>query len=196
MIFLWVVIVLTVMSAGKTQTLRYVLMIFPPLAIITSKTISDWLSEPVKEKVMPYLTGLLVVSVLFVNVTPFEVKVTLRQNSKDARELAPVITLNTTPGEIIGNYRLSDWNPRNSIYFYADRLIGASITDSTVLMARIEQSPGSTWLTSVPAFEELVTRFPENFYLIQASGQYVYFTLEQNRKNIRYDFLRNRRGVR
>ncbi|MEE9258350.1 MAG: glycosyltransferase family 39 protein, partial [Nitrospinaceae bacterium] len=81
LIFLWAVIVLVVMSAAKTQTLRYILMIFPALALVTAKTFSEWLSEERRERCLPYMAGIILLTVLFVNATPFQVKVTLGQNS-------------------------------------------------------------------------------------------------------------------
>ena len=49
LLFLWPALTFLVMSTSKNQTLRYLFMMFPALAIITAKTISEWLG-PDKKK--------------------------------------------------------------------------------------------------------------------------------------------------
>ena len=188
LLFLWVIVILAVMSVSKTQTLRYILMIFPALAIITAKTLAGWLTDRARERCLPYMMGIVLFLVLFVNVTPLQVKVTLGQNSRDVRQLADVINLNTPEGEKVGNYRLSQWNPRNSLLFYADRLIGDPVTQSGQLIEQMERRPEDTWLTALGAFRELEQLYPGKFYLIQANGDYVYFTSASGRERVRYDF--------
>jgi 4-amino-4-deoxy-L-arabinose transferase-like glycosyltransferase len=48
LIFLWPVLTFLVMSASKNQVIRYLFMMFPALAIINAKTISDWLGPDKK----------------------------------------------------------------------------------------------------------------------------------------------------
>ena len=43
LLFLWPVLTFLVISTSKSHTLRYLFMIFPALAIVTAKTISEWL---------------------------------------------------------------------------------------------------------------------------------------------------------
>ncbi len=188
LLFTWVVFTFLVMSSSRNQTLRYLFMIFPALAIVTAKTVGDWVSEAVKEKSLPWMVGVIMTTVLFVNVTPLQVKVTLSPNSVDVRQLAAVINLNTPPDQKLGNYRLSIHNPRNALLFYSDRFMDEPIVDSLKLLGRIENQPGSTWLTSVPEFQKLQQDYPGQFYLIQATRKYAYFTSVKNRESIRYDF--------
>ena len=52
-LFLWVSIPFVIMSTSRNQTLRYLFMIFPALAIITAHTLSSWLKGAQKEKALP-----------------------------------------------------------------------------------------------------------------------------------------------
>jgi 4-amino-4-deoxy-L-arabinose transferase-like glycosyltransferase len=188
LLFIWVVFTFLVMSSSRNQTLRYLFMVFPALAIVSAKTVGDWVSEEVKEKSLPWMVGVVMATVLFVNATPLQVKVTLSPNSVDVRQLAAVINLNTPPNQTLGNYRLTPHNPRNALLFYSDRFMDKPLGDPLKLLSRMEIQPGSTWLTSVHEFTKLRGNYPEQFYLIHATRKYAYFTSMKNRENIRYDF--------
>jgi hypothetical protein len=127
-------------------------------------------------------------TVVFVNATPFQVKVTLSPNSVEVRQLAAVINLNTPAEQKLGSYRLSWHNPRNALLFYSDRYLDDPITDTQELLARLDDRPESTWLTSSPEFQKLEESHPGRFYLIQANPRYAYFTSIKNKENIRYDY--------
>ena len=66
-------------------------MIFPALSIIVAKTFSDWLNTKSKEKLLAGLGGIACLTALFVNSTPFQVKVTLTESSKEVRHLASIM---------------------------------------------------------------------------------------------------------
>ena len=188
LLFSWAVVVFLVMSTSRNQTLRYIFMIFPALAIIIAKTIGDWIQEKTKEKSLPYIFGIVMVTVLFVNATPFQVKVTLSPNSVEVRQLAAVINLNTPLGKKVGNYRLSTYNPRNALLFYSDRYLDDPIKDTLELLSRVDNLPESTWLTSIHELKKLQQSYPNQFYLIQANRRYAFFTSVKNKNNIRYDY--------
>lgn len=185
-IFLWIAVIIGVMSAGRAQALRYILASFPALAILTAKTIGDWVPEQRKETFLACITGAVMAVVLFVNATEIEARVSLARNSVSVRHLAPAIRLNTPAGEAIGNYRLTVWNPRNAVIFYTDRFLSDPIQDTDELMRGLAERPNSTWLTTADEFKKLKEVFP--LHLIAAYEKYAYFTTEQNKDNIRYDF--------
>ena len=189
LLFLWPVLTFLVMSMSKNQTLRYLFMIFPALAIITARTISAWMGTERKNQALVIMTGIIAATTLFVNATPFPVKVTLAQNSKEVRELAAIINLNTPPDQKIGNYRLTLSNPRLAMLFYSNRVMEGSISENPEkLMTAISSNPEKTWLTSTRDFRKLVGQYPNTIYLIQANNKYAFFTSIKNRENIRYDF--------
>jgi len=189
LLFLWPVLTFLVMSMSKNQTLRYLFMIFPALAIITARTISARMGAERKNQALVIMTGIIAATALFVNATPFPVKVTLAQNSKEVRELAAVINLNTPENQRIGNYRLALSNPRLAMLFYSNRVMEGSISDNPEkLMTAISSNPEKTWLTSTGDFRKLVGQYPNTIYLIQANNKYAFFTSIKNRDNIRYDF--------
>lgn len=188
LVLLWLTVYLGVMSTSRLQVLRYILAIFPALAMITAKTIGDWAPESRKETLTTILIGLVLVTVFFVNATTVELRksVSLSQQSQSVRQLAPAIHFNTD--DVIGNYRLTSWNPRNAVMFYTDRFLAEPVKDEGELVRRIEDEPKLTWLTTLEEFKNLQKMFPDKFYLIEASEKHAYFTARQNRENIRYDF--------
>ncbi len=189
LLFLWPVLTFLVMSAAKNQVLRYLFMIFPALAIITAKTISEWLGPDKRNQALVIMTGIIAATALFVNATPFQAKVTLAHSTKEIRELAAIINLNTPEKQRIGNYRLQPYNPRLTALFYANRLVELNVAyDTDKLILDLVSSPGKTWLTSPNEFKKLTTQHPDKVYLIQANSEYAFFTSMENRKNIRYDF--------
>ncbi len=189
LLFLWPSLTFLVMSTSKNQTLRYLFMMFPALAIITAKTISEWLGPDKKNTALITMTGVIAATILFVNATPFQVKVTLAQSSKEVRELAAVINLNTPENQTIGNYRLTSSNPKLAVQFYSNRVMESNVTrNPDKLATTLSSSPTKTWLSSIGEFRKLTARHPNKFYLVQANNKYAFFTSMNNRENIRYDF--------
>ena len=196
LLFLWPVLTFLVMSMSKSQTLRYLFMIFPALAIITARTISAWMGTERKNQALVIMTGVIAATTLFVNATPFPVKVTLAQNSKEVRELAAVINLNTPENQRIGNYRLPLSTPRLAMLIYSNRVMEGSISENPEkLMTAMSSNPEKTWLTSIGEFRKLVDQYPNTIYLIQANNKYAFFTSIKNQENIRYDFSEMRLPV-
>tara|TARA_Y100001936_G_C15733476_1_gene487282 strand:- start:81 stop:638 length:558 start_codon:yes stop_codon:yes gene_type:complete len=176
------------MSTIKNHTLRYIIMIFPALSIILAKTFSDWMDPFWKKN---FLRGLLVIAcltALFVNSTPIQVKVTLAESSKEVRHLATIIKLNTPLNEKIGNFKLSYWNPKHAMLFYADRDLENPVTEKEELLKRLQGNPKKYWLSNSDEFKSLNSEFPDNFYLIMANSKYAFFTSSQNRALVNYDF--------
>ena len=189
LLFLWAVLTFLVMSTSKNQTLRYLFLMFPALAIITAKTISDWLGPDKKDRALGIMAGVIAVTILFVNATPFQVKVTLAQSSKEVRELAAVINLNTPKNQAIGNYALTPSNPRLAMLFYTNRVMESSvIRDPEKLMMSLSSSPEKTWLSSIVEYRKLASQHPDKVYLIQANSKYAFFTSMKHRDHVRYDF--------
>ena len=141
-----------------------------------------------KNQALVIMTGVIAATALFVNTTPFQAKVTLGQSTKEIRELAAVINLNTSENQRIGNYRLQPYDPRLTVLFYANRLVELNVTHTNELIIALVSSPKKTWLTSPNEFRKLVTQHPNKVYLIQANNKYAFFTSVKNRENIRYDF--------
>jgi 4-amino-4-deoxy-L-arabinose transferase-like glycosyltransferase len=196
LLFLWPVLTFLVMSTSKHQTLRYLFMMFPALAIVTARTISAWMGTERKNQALVIMAGVIAFTTLFVNATPFPVKVTLAQNSKEVRELAAIINLNTPANQKIGNYRLTASNPKFAMLFYSNRVMEGPISgNSEKLMTAMSFNPEKIWLTSTGEFRKLVDQHPNTIYLIQANNKYAFFTSIKNRENIRYDFSEMRLPV-
>ena len=187
-LLLWAGITFLVMSSSRNQTLRYLFMIFPALAMITSHTIAGWLKETHKEKALPWMVGIVMATVLVVNVTPVQVKVSLNYNSAEIRNLAPFVRMNTPPGKQVGNYRLSQWNPTQALLFYSDRYLSPPLTEPSQLIEAMQNDPQGTWLAPIQEFRKLEAPFPGEFYLIYADTRFAYFTSLKNQDNVIYDF--------
>ena len=189
LLFLWPTLTFLVMSTSKNHTIRYLFMIFPALAIIVAKTISQWLEPKRKGHALAAMVLVIALTTLFINATPFQAKVSLLQSSKEVRELAATINLNTPPDQKLGNYRLPAWNPRMAMLFYSDRIMDTNVTQSSdQLMKDLASNPAKTWLTSIEDFRKLKIQNQDKVYLVQANSKYAFFTSIENRENIRYDF--------
>ena len=185
---LWVVIPFVIMSTSRNQTLRYLFMTFPAMAMIVSHTIAGWLKDSHKEKVLPWMFGIMMATVLVVNVTPIQVKVSLTYNSPAVRDIAPFVRMNTEPGERIFNYKFSQWNPTQALAFYSDRFLKYPVNDPEALFEKLKSNPDGTWLSSVSEFKKLEKDFPGKLYLIYGNQRFAYFTSMKNRENVVYDF--------
>jgi len=188
LLFLWPTLVFLVMSMSKNHTIRYVIMIFPALSIIVAKTFSDWMDPFWKEKVLRGLLVIACLTALFVNSTPFQAKITLAESSKEVRQLATIVKLNIPQNEKIGNFKLSYWNPRHAMLFYADRDMGLPVANSEELLKRLHENSKKFWLSNSDEFKSLNLEFPGKFYLIMGNSKYAFFTSSQNRPLVRYDF--------
>ena len=188
LLFLWPTLVFVVMSTSKNHTIRYVLMIFPALSIIVAKTFSNWLDSRWKDQALGSLVGIACLTALFVNVTPFQAKVTLGESSKEVRQLASIIKLNIPESIKLGNFRLSTWNPKHAMLFYSDRGLENPINDMEELLKQLQSNPKKMWLSNSTQFKKLKSQMPDAFYLIQANSKYAFFTSSENRDFIQYDF--------
>lgn len=186
-LFIWSALVFGILSTSNNQTIRYLLMIFPALSIIVAKTLHDWLGAVWKERVLSGLVGVACLTALFVNSTPFQVKVSLKESSKGVRQLASVIKLNTAENEKIGNFKLDFWRPKHAVMFYSGRDMEPPINKEE-LLRQSQQNPKKMWLSSTAEFKTLNAQAPGYFYLIQANSKYALFTSFKNRGFVLYDF--------
>lgn len=188
-LFLWPVLTFLVMSTQKNHVIRYLFMIFPALAIVNATTISEWLGPNKKNQALAVMVGVIATTILFVNTTSIRVKVSLDQQSKEVREIASIINLNTLKNERIGNYRLSPYSPRLTMLFYANRLIelGKTGAPEKLIMA-LSSNPEKLWLSNIGEFRELTTQHPDKVYLIHANSKFAFFTSMENREKVRYDY--------
>jgi len=190
LLFLWVFIPFVIMSTSRNQTLRYLFMIFPAFGIITARTLAGWLKDSHKEKALPWMIGIVMATVLVVNITPIQLKVSLNYNSAEVRDLAPFVHANTPQKQNVSFYKLSQWNPTQALMFYSDRFVDwASVpTDPKNLFQKMEENLEGTWLTSISEFENLEKNFPGKLYLIYGNQKFAYFTSMKNRENVVYNF--------
>jgi len=188
-LFLWVFIPFVILSTSRNQTLRYLFMIFPAFGIITAHTLAGWLKDSQKEKALPWMIGTVMAIVLVINVTPIQVKVSLNQNNREARDLAPFVNINTRPGEKILNYGFTPWNPTQVLAFYSGRFLEYPVKNAETLIQRLDENPKGTWLSPVSKFKELKNKFPGKLYLIYGNKKFAYFTSIRNRENVIYNFF-------
>ena len=188
-LFLWVSIPFVIMSTSSNQTLRYLFMIFPALGIITAHTLAGWLKDSQKEKALPWMIGTVMTTILVINVTPIQVKVSLNQNNREVRDLAPFVHINTRPGEKIFNFGFTPWNPTQVLAFYSGRFLEYPVKDAETLIQKLDKNPKGTWLSPVSKFKELKNKFPGKLYLIYGNQKFAYFTSIRNRENVTYNFF-------
>ena len=189
-LFLWVSIPFVIMSTSRNQTLRYLFMIFPAFGIITAHTLAGWLKDTQKDKALPWMVGVVMVTVLVINVTPVQLKVSLLYNNAEVRDLAPFVHANTPRKQGVSFYKISRWNPTQVLMFYSDRFVNWRNvpTEPEALFQEMEKNLRGTWLTKTQEFKKLEKNFPEKLYLIYGNEKFAYFTSAKNRENVVYDF--------
>jgi hypothetical protein len=170
-------------------------MIFPAFAIITAHTLANWLKDSQKDKALPWMIGIIMATVLMINVTPIQTKVSLNYNSVEARDIAPFINANTSKKQGVFFYKLSWWNPTQALMFYSNRIVEGLATNPENLFKMMSENDGSTWLAGVPEFKNLEKEFPGKFYLIYANQKFTYFTSMQNRDKVVYNFSKTKLPV-
>ncbi len=192
LLLIWVAVIIGGLSLATTKMLRYILPAFPALALVTAKTLADWLPQKRQLQAVPYMIAFLFVVVLLINATPWEIKQskTLSPNSVDVRTLAPLIKQNTPANQEVMNFRLSQWNPRSVLMFYGDRMLSNPVREYANLIRHMQDRPDAVWLTSIEEYRTLEKQFPDLTLLILAQGKYASFTSRANRLNIRYDLSR------
>jgi hypothetical protein len=180
------------MSSSTAKTTHYLISIFPAMALVVSKTLGDWLTENRREKLSKVLVGAVMFTAFLLGSTAIELKnaSSMRQKSEWTRDLAGVINLNTSPEDVVGNFRLGAYQPQFGLYFFGDRYLEEPIIKEEELMAQIENLPQKTWLAGISEFKRLEKKYPGKLYLIQGNKKFAYFTSMQNRNNIQYDFSR------
>jgi hypothetical protein len=146
------------------------------------------LKDSQKERALPWIVGVVMATVLVINVTPWQTKVSLNYSSAEVRDIALFVHANTSKKKGFFYYKLSIWNPTQALMFYSDRFLEGRSNDSEDLFKKMEENPQSTWLGGVPEFKGLEKEFPGKFYLIYSNQKFAYFTSMQNRENIIYDF--------
>ena len=186
----WIATIFIILSLSAAKTTHYLIPMFPAMALVVSKTLGDWLTEIRREKLSKVLVGAVMFTAFLLGSTAIELKnaSSMRQKSEWTRDLAGVINLNTSPEDVVGNFRLGAYEPQTGLYFFGDRYLENPIQKEEELMAQMENLPHKTWLTWMVGFKQLEKKYPGKLYLIQGNKRYAYFTSMQNRDNIQYDF--------
>ena len=172
-------------------------MIFPAFGIITARTLAGWLRDSQKEKALPWMVGIIMATVLVVNVTPVQVKVSLNYNSAEVRDLSQFVNANTLQEQGVNFYKLSRWNPTQALMFYSNRFVNWTnvSTEPEALFQEMDKNLSGTWLTNIWEFEKLEKDFPGRLYLIYGNKKFAYFTSIKNRDNVIYNFSKTKLPV-
>jgi len=163
LLMLWALLPLLVMSLTRNQFLRYLLDIFPALALLAAWSLGRLLADRRGEKwVLGLLGGLALTVAMLINFTALAPKgaTGLRPQSVDVLALSPAIRAGTTEGDSLLNYRLGAWVPRNALLFHAGRWLEPPLSDADELAAALSEKPGRSVLTNSAGFAELRSRHP------------------------------------
>ncbi len=177
LLVIWVLLPLIVMSLTRNQFLRYLLNIFPALALLAAWSLSRLLADRRGEGwVIGLLAGLALIVAGLINFTDLAPKgaTGLAPQSVDVMALSRSIEAGTPEGETLLNYRLSAWVPRNALLFHAGRWLEAPLGDPEELAAALLARPGSGLLTSPAGFAELRSRYPDLLKKQAVSGGLVW----------------------
>lgn len=154
LLLVWALLPLAVMSLTRNQFLRYVLNVFPALALLTAWGLArllerrGWLP-----RVNLALLGLATVVALAINFTDFAPKgaTGLAPQSADVVALAPAVAAHTAPDARLLNLGLGTWDPRNALLFHTGRWLEDPLPDAAALAVRLTEEPGQPVLLSAEA---------------------------------------------
>lgn len=158
LLLIWILLPLLVMSLTRNQFLRYILNIFPALALLSAWGLSTllerraWLGRG--NAVLTALALLVAATINFTDFAPAGAT-GLRPQSMDVLALAPVIAEHTLEGETVLNYRLGTWVPRNALLFHAGRWLEAPLREPAALNEALAAAPRRALLTHAAGFAEL-----------------------------------------
>ncbi len=177
LLVVWALLPFLVMSLTRNQFLRYLLNIFPALALLAAWSLGRLLADRRGETwLLGLLTGLAVAIALIINFTDLAPKgaTGLRPQSVDVLALSPVIAAGTAEGDSLLNFRLSTWVPRNALLFHSGRWLEAPLPDPAALAAALAADPGRGLLTSPAGFAELRSSYPDLLEKRAVSGGLVW----------------------
>ncbi|MBC8365913.1 glycosyltransferase family 39 protein, partial [bacterium] len=190
LLLVWSLGILLVMSLTSSKILRYILNIFPALAILSAWGLHTMLSRWNKVDLgLKVGVAFAVCTLLLINITPitFPGSTGLSEHSVEIRALAPYIELNSDLDEGIINFRLERWDPQNIVYLYSQRLMEMPIGEAAEVARRLEENPDQLILCETEHCSELMKEFPNLFYQVKAAGKYHLLTSATRRYSIRYD---------
>jgi len=177
LLLFWPLVIIGVMSLTRNQFLRYILAVFPALAILAAYALHGLARR--YRKLPHLLAALLAVAALvaiLINATAIVPagSTGLVRHSVDVKALAPLVREHTPAGTELLNYRLPRWDPRNAMLFYSERFLGEPISEPDSLLVRLEREPALKLLTSPRGFEQLETAAPGRLVVLGRSGGLVY----------------------
>jgi len=151
LLLIWVLLPLAVMSLTRNQFLRYILNIFPALALLAAWGLArllaprGWLG-----RANAGLALLALATAAVINLTDYAPRgaVGLAPQSAEVVALAPAIRAGTPPGATLLNFRLGTWDPRNALRFHAERWLADPIADLQAFTDSLLCEPGRGLLTS------------------------------------------------
>jgi 4-amino-4-deoxy-L-arabinose transferase-like glycosyltransferase len=147
----WVLVPLVVMSLTRNQFLRYLLNIFPALALLAAWGLAQllarrgWLGRLNAGLVLLALGAAAVIN--FTSYAP-PGAVGLAPQSVEVVALAPAIRAGTPPGVSLLNFGLGTWDPRNALLFHAERWLADPVADPHAFTDSLLCEPGRGFLTS------------------------------------------------
>ncbi len=152
LLLVWLLLPLALMSLTRNQFLRYLLNVWPALALLAAWGLTrlleprGWLG-----RVNAGLAALAIATALVINFTAFAPPgaVGLAPQSADVLALAPAIRAGTPPGATLLNFRLGTWDPRNAVLFHAEHWLADPIADPQACTDSLLCEPGRGLLTSV-----------------------------------------------
>lgn len=163
LLLVWALLPLAVMSLTRNQFLRYILNIYPALALLAAWGFARWLApRGWLGRLNAGLAALALIVALAINLTDFAPRgaVGLAPQSAEVVALAPAIAAATPAGEPLLNFDLGTWDPRNAVLFHAGRWLADPIADPHALTDSLLCAPGRALLTTAAGAARLDSLAP------------------------------------
>jgi 4-amino-4-deoxy-L-arabinose transferase-like glycosyltransferase len=147
----WILLVILPLSLVETKYGRYLMPIFPALAIVSALSVRRWLPPQRRHAVF---MGACVILAL---VAAFTILFPAKERGLDMRKLAPIAESNSRSDEriLIYSYGEAGYDYQNQFLWYANRH-SELITDLDHLRTQLRQRTVATGIIDKPSFDQLM----------------------------------------
>lgn len=166
---LWIAIVVGTMSLANEKKLWYVMTVFPCLALLSARTLGDWIASPsARERTIAGGFGVLLLLAAVLNLTPVPLS---RARRPDLQVMALVARASVPAGEKVWNLDQEYWATNNQFLFYSDRELSEPLRDPEAVRRRLDE--GATALLTVSAYDRVAAPDRARYPAIARSGDWV-----------------------
>ena len=168
---IWVCLVILPFSLASAKVLRYIMPLFPALAILTAIPLSFWLPKLIKPRYRAAAFGLLCLAVLAVPLFSSP-----RYRAEGVVAIAPTVISNSDVEKRVILYTdgVLHHDLKNQLLWYTDRLYH-HVADENELLSKVRSGEPQLFVVDRKTFENVIARSGEVVEVVGVTDQYICF---------------------